>query len=184
MTKPLIETVKDIIYLLSVNGNTKEYQLRKKLLNSEEQLVLNKLKQQKARNIHKIFKESKMTSLDMISLDGSTSSDSSRHSRSECCVPASLARGPRSLTQFYNISDVDDDVIIEPNTEIISKIQKEDIDDNVTSETFLNSKIDEKQDGNNNEEEIKKENELRKKRNWNKKQRRKQRLEQQKINNK
>ena len=122
MTKPLLETVKNIIYLLSLNGNTKEYQYRKKQLSNEEQLVLNKLKQQKARNIHNTVKQCRQRQLDMISLDGSTTSDSSR---------------PRTLIQYYNISEdnnnaiaiemniddpIDDVVNVEKHDEIINDI--------------------------------------------------------------
>lgn len=96
MSKPLVETMKDIIILLALNGNTNEYQTKKKLLNEEEKLALHKLKAWKARNTHNIFKQHKTKPQDMISLCGSTTSSSN--------------------TQFFNLYD--DDIEINENNDV------------------------------------------------------------------
>ena len=57
MVRTLLNTVEDMIYLLSLNGNTKEHKQRASLLNDEEQAILKKLKAKKYKQQHKTESE-------------------------------------------------------------------------------------------------------------------------------
>ena len=72
--KPLYHIVRDIVYLLGLNGNTREYQLRKLMLSAPEQQILKKLKQQQAKTAHKKNNEQTIRKLETISLDSSSTS--------------------------------------------------------------------------------------------------------------
>ena len=77
MERHLLHTVQDIIYLLSINGNTKAYQDKLKQLNEVEKLVLKKLKAQQANERYKLNTNLKQAS-DTISLDSTSNSSTTQ----------------------------------------------------------------------------------------------------------
>ena len=52
-SKPLLNIVQDIMYLLTLNGNTSEYQTKAKELNPDELQVLKTIKAKQAKQQHK-----------------------------------------------------------------------------------------------------------------------------------
>ncbi len=77
MERHLLHTVQDIIYLLSINGNTKAYQDKLKQLNEVEKLVLKKLKAQQANERYKLNTNLKQASY-TISLDSTSNSSTTQ----------------------------------------------------------------------------------------------------------
>ena len=53
MERTLLTTVQDIVYLLNMNGNTKEYQTKVKLLPNDEMQVLKTMKLRQAQHQHR-----------------------------------------------------------------------------------------------------------------------------------
>ena len=160
MTKPLLNTVRDIVYLLGLNGNTKEYQTKKRLLNTEELAALKQLKKEQAKTTHSINKKSLNRLEEVMVLDNISTSGSSQ-----------------TITQHFNISD-DDDIVLDvrPNDDKH--------DDSPNNEIHVDPNDDDKHDDESPNDEYNITPKPKKKR-LNKKQRQKRRLEQQQqqINN-
>jgi len=66
MERTLLTTVQDILYLLNINGNTKEYQTKIKLLPNEELHVLKTMKLRQAQHQHRNRKQNTTTALPTI----------------------------------------------------------------------------------------------------------------------
>jgi hypothetical protein len=100
MPRGLFNTVEDIIFLLGISGNTKEYKTRKAKLNDEEVEVLRKLKAKKAKQKHLQLKERN----DRISLSSKSSS-----------------------AEYYNIADDDDidDVVEDVANDVAEDVAKD-----------------------------------------------------------